>query len=117
YSESAGKAGCEGITVLEVLVASSIGMLVLLAMTSLTFYTARGFAAMGNYADLDRASRNALDQMTRDIRSSQYLVSSDTNQLIFNMGGTNTLRFTWNQNARTLTRYMSGEADRILLGQ
>ena len=54
-----------GTTLLELLVASGIGMAVLLAMMSLSYYTARSFAAMGNYADLDRASRNALDQMTR----------------------------------------------------
>ena len=106
-----------GTTLLELLVASGIGMAVLLAMMSLSYYTARSFAAMGNYADLDRASRNALDQMTRDIRTSSYLVSSATNQLVFNTTGTNTVTFTWNQGAQTLVRSKTGESDRILLGQ
>src|SRR2546422_8806677 len=93
-----------GSTLMEVLVASGIGMVVLLAMMSLSYYTARGFSAMGNYADLDRASRFALDQMTRDIRGSSYLISSTTNELVFNVSGATNLTFKWDPAARTVTR-------------
>src|SRR5881628_3156558 len=97
-----------GATLLELLVASGIGMAVLLAMTSLTYYAARSFAAMGNYAHLDRASRAALDQMTRDIRTSIYLVRSATNQLVFNTSCTTSRTFTWDPWSRTVTRSATG---------
>ena len=106
-----------GATLLELMVASGIGALVLLAMSSLSYYTARGFVAMGNYSDLDRKSRVALDQMTRDIRMCNYLVSSSATQLVFNYSGTTNLTYTWNSSARTLTRSMTGQADKLLLGQ
>ena len=91
-------------------------MLVLLAMASLSYFMARGFVSLGNYADLDRASKQALDQMTRDIRSTGYLISSASNQLVFNVAGPTNLSFSWNSSARTLTRSKTGEADRTLLG-
>ena len=116
-SQAKRLARSRGIGLIELMVASGIGMLVLLAMSSLSYFTARGFVAMGNYADLDRASRQALDQMTRDIRSTTYLISSTTNQLVFNLAGPTNLSFTWDPSARTLTRSVTGESDRTLLGQ
>ena len=106
-----------GATLLELLVATGVGMLVLLAMATLSYYMARSFVALGNYADLDKASRTALDKMTRDVRTASYLVSSTTNQLVFNVSGTTNLSFTWDSAARTLTRSLTGQPDQILLGQ
>jgi len=106
-----------GATLIELSVATGVGMVVLLAMASLSYYTARGFSAMGNYADLDRASRAALDQMTRDIRTSSYLVSSATNQLVFNVLGATNVSFTWDPSTRTVVRSKTGEQDKLLLGQ
>src|ERR1043166_3793980 len=109
--------GARGATgVLEMVVAFGIASLVLLAMSSISYFTARGFVALGNYADLDRASQRTLDQMTRDIRGSSYLISSTSNQLVFNYADSTNLTFTWDPAAGTLTRSKTGEPDRLLLG-
>ena len=91
--------------------AAGIGSVSFAAIYTLVFYLTRSFLAMGNYADLDKISRLALDQMTRDIRQAQYLVSSASNQLAFNVGGSNTLTFTYDSAARQLTRSKTGEQD------
>jgi len=97
--------------------AAGIGSVSFAAIYTLVFYLTRSFLAMGNYADLDKISRLALDQMTRDIRQAQYLVSSASNQLAFNVGGSNTLTFTYDSAARKLTRSKTGEQDKVLLSE
>src|SRR3954469_24959520 len=57
-----------GFTVLEFLIATTIGMMALGGAAALSVYTARSFAAMGNYMELDKNSRNALDKMTQIVR-------------------------------------------------
>src|SRR5437879_6109229 len=106
---------CRGSTLIETLVATGIAATVLAALCLLSMYASRSFAAMGNYSDLDRASRNALDRMTRDIRSASYLVSYATNQLVFNAGGATNLTFTWDPAARTVVRSKTGEPSTTLL--
>jgi hypothetical protein len=102
-------------TLVEVLVSSGVASIVVMAICLLSLFSARSFLAAGNYADLDRMSRNALDQMSRDIRMSSYLVSSTTNTLVFNVSGATNLTFTWDSGAKKLIRSKTGEQNRILL--
>lgn len=71
--------GNTGLTLMEMLVAMGIGSALLVVVGSLSLWSGRSFAAMANYADLDNASRNALDKMTREIREVQGLASYTTN--------------------------------------
>lgn len=57
-----------GWTLVEVMVAMSVGMLVLAAVGSTTVFCLRSFAGIYNYSDLDASSRRALDLMSRQIR-------------------------------------------------
>lgn len=100
-------------TLVEMMVAIGIGGIVLAAFASLSFYTARSLAAMSNYADLDRQSRNALDQMTLKIRSAERLTSFSTNEVLFLYQG-ETLKYTFNPSAKTLSE-TSGTQTRVLL--
>jgi len=61
-----------GGSLLEMMITSSVGMIVMAAVASLSLFTARSFVASGNYADLDRASFVALDTLSRDIRQSGH---------------------------------------------
>jgi hypothetical protein len=65
---------------------------------------------MGNYITLDRSSRNALDQMTRDIRRSRNLTSFITNQLVFVYSGTTNITYNYNPNSQQLTSWKTGDA-------
>lgn len=72
-----------GMTLVEILVATGVAGIVFMAVASMSLFTARSFVAMGNYADLDRASQNALDRMSREIRQTKGLVYYSQNVLVF----------------------------------
>ena len=103
-------------TLVEVLVAMGVGSVVLVAVGSLMFYTIRSFVALGNYNDLDQASRNALDVLSRDIRQTKSLKSYSPTHLTFNdKDGTN-LEFVWDANTRRLSR-IKGSEKQVLLSE
>ena len=64
-----------GMTLIETLVASAIGVLVLTVVAALSVHALRSFTAMGNYADLETKSRTAFDWITRDLRQATEVVS------------------------------------------
>jgi uncharacterized protein (TIGR02599 family) len=101
-------------TLVDLLVAIVIGSIVLLAFAQLTAYTGRSFAALTNYVDLDRHSRDALDQMVSKIRQATELTSYGTNRLQFDYQKTNTLIYTYSPSAKTLTETL-GAANKVLL--
>lgn len=92
----------------------SIASVVFAAMASFTIYTARSFVAIGNYGDLDRASRNALDILTRDIRESRSLSSYASNKLVFVANDTNALTFEFKKDTAQLIR-TKGTSTKVLL--
>ncbi len=100
-------------TLVEMMIAVGIGGVVLAAIASLSFYTARSMAAMSNYADLDRQSRNALDQMTLKIRSADRLTAFATNEVTFLYKGA-TLRYAFNTSDKTLTESYNGTTKVLL---
>lgn len=70
-------------TLVELLVAIGIGGILFVAVGTLAFYSARSFAALSNYVELDNYSRKALDQMSREIRQADKLVSGTDSRLEF----------------------------------
>lgn len=68
-------------TLAEVLLSIAVGAIILTALLSFTVYASRSFAAMSNYIDLEQKSQNALDNLTRDIRETQWLTNYTTIQL------------------------------------
>lgn len=112
---------CRAWTLTEMLITLGIGSLVMMAVMQTALFTARSFVAMGNYADLDRASRHALDTMSREIREAKavrYLGSS----LIFTNMDNSWFYYLWDQNNRIVSR-ISGQlgvpgarTERLLVG-
>jgi prepilin-type N-terminal cleavage/methylation domain-containing protein len=103
-----------GMTLTEVMVAMGAGCVILLVIGSLSLWCGRSFAAMANYADLDNASRNALDRMTRDVRQVDCLLSFATNQLTFRDFDDQPLQFRFDSSAKTLTRVKAGIPETLL---
>jgi prepilin-type N-terminal cleavage/methylation domain-containing protein len=108
--------GCAGLSLMEMLVAAAIGSLLLTAVAYLSLYSTRSFVALGNYADLDKLSRNALDIMSRDIRQSALLTAYQTNSLTFSNADGTTLIFNYDPSSRQVTRTLAG-ARSVLLTQ
>lgn len=107
-----------GMTLVEMLVAVAVGSLVLAAVGLLMLFTVRSFVALGNYNDLDQASRNALDIMSYDIRQTRALTTYATNQLIFTDYDGAPLIYVWNANPNALTlSRIKGAQTKVLLKQ
>jgi Tfp pilus assembly protein PilW len=106
--------GQAALSTVEFLVAIGAGMLVLLGLSQLTAFTGRSFAALRNYADLDKKSRNALDQMTSKIRQADELIDYATNRLVFSSQVTNRLSYVYDSRAKTLTETFSGATHTLL---
>ena len=95
-------------TLIELMVAMAVGLVILAVVGSLMLWSSRSFAAMANYADLDNASRNTLDILTRDIRQVNGLSAFTTNVITFTDSDNTPLKFTYNSVAKTLVRNKSG---------
>lgn len=108
-------------TLVEVMVATALGGLVVAAVMALTFFSARSFAALTNYVDLDNSSRNALDTMSREIRQADRLVSGDDHKLVFQhtdpTNGSFTVTYTYDPDTKQLVRRQQGVSEHKVLLQ
>jgi prepilin-type N-terminal cleavage/methylation domain-containing protein len=68
-----------GFTLVEVLISAALAGMVLAMVMGIFNYSGTSFAAMGNYSDLDRNSRKAVDLLSKQIRNSSGLSSFSTN--------------------------------------
>jgi hypothetical protein len=104
-----------GVTLVEMAIALGIGSIGLLIIASLSSFTARSFAGLANYTDLDRMSRNALDVMSQQIRQTRRLTEGTTNRLVFEDSDGGQLQYLYDPSAKTLRRIKSGEPTKLLL--
>lgn len=88
-------------TLVELMVATGLGSLVMLVLASLTLYSAKTFRSMVNYTDLNRESRKALDQMSREIRQSRGLLQRTPTTLVFNVND-GMLTYTYDEKNKTV---------------
>ena len=103
-----------GLSLIEVMVGATIGSILLAVIGSLVMFTARSFVAVGNYADLDRASRNALDVLSQQVRQCRALSGFTTNKLTLLDNDNGTLIFEYSPATKKLTR-QKGKATKVLL--
>jgi hypothetical protein len=106
-------------TLVELMVASGLGSLVLVAVLTLSLFSARSFAALTNYVDLDNFSRNTLDFVTREIRQADCLVAGDDHFLEFQhtdpySGALFNVRYAYSPETRQLVR-LQGSNRSVLL--
>ena len=92
-------------TLVEVMIATSIGTLILAAAGSLMVYNVRSLAALSNYADLDRYSRGAVDKLSQDIRQATNMVAFTSTELVFSSArGRSNISYTYFPDVRQLVR-------------
>src|SRR3989442_10560893 len=101
-------------TLVQLVVGSGIGSLVVMAACHMTFFSARSFVAMANYVDLELRSRNALDTMTREIRQSKGLASFNETNLTFTDFDLQSLQYNYDPSAGTLSRIKNGVSTVLL---
>jgi len=108
-------------TLLEILISTGLGGLLLAVVCEFTLFSTHSFAAMTNYVDLDQYSRKALDRMSSDIRQADRLTQFSTTNLVFQTtdpytGATNMLQLSYDPSHQTLTRSLNGEPTVFLTG-
>jgi type II secretory pathway component PulJ len=109
-----------GLSLVEVMISTAVGSMVLAAVGSMTLYGARGSAALSNYTDLEAKSRYALDVVSRELRQANAMVSFQTNLPVKSFTVTNSaqavgITLSWDSNARTVTLKRTGQAPVIAL--
>jgi len=67
------------LTLVEMLIATGIGALMLGIILALVAYAERSFAVTSSHVDLESKGRNALDKLTRELRQATAVISCDTN--------------------------------------
>jgi Tfp pilus assembly protein PilW len=103
-------------TLVEYIVAMGVGAVLLVALMQVIFYTGRSFAALMNYTELDRYSRNALDQMIYKIREADELKAFSSTRLVFTYWKTNELVYEYSARERKLTELLNGHPTTLLTG-
>ena len=115
---AAASSPCAGWTLIEFLVALAVSGLLLTVIATATVNTTRSVYALSNYSQLDQASRQALDTLTRDVRQTKSLSAwSKTNLTgiaVGNSGVNINFSYTYGAAAGTLTRTWNGQS-KILL--
>lgn len=115
YRTTSTKPGpISGFTLPEVLVASSLGLLVLLGVGLLSFYSSRSFVAMANYAELDQHGQLALDKISREIRQARQLTDYTATSLAFQDVDRIPVQFIYDSASRSLVRVSGGKTNTYL---
>ena len=101
-------------TLVEVMIATGLGSMVLGAVSLFTMYGARSSVAVINYTDLDAKSRYALDVISREMRQANALIDSQPNLPVKYLTLTNidqsaSIKITFDSSARTVTLEKTGQ--------
>jgi hypothetical protein len=101
------------------LVAVGLGSLLMVAVLSLAYFRTRSFSALTNYVDLDNYSRNALDQITKEIRQANALLGASEHKLVFEFtdpfsGAAYNVTYLYSPTGRTLTRIQGTQRKELL---
>src|SRR5262249_54011990 len=106
-------------TLAETMVGVAIFSIAGLALATIFLFSIRSYAAMANYAVLDQKNRQAMDELTYEIRQARKVVSYTTNgnasSLTITNGSGDQVTYTFNSTNQTVTRAASDGSSAILL--
>jgi hypothetical protein len=74
------------------------------ALATIFVFTIRSFAAVVNYADLDKENRIAMDKLTREIRSAKQVTGCTSNSLTILDENGSTVTYSFNPINQQMTR-------------
>ena len=105
-----------GYTLVEVMVAAGLFGIASLALGSLYLFGTTSFAAMVNYADLDKINRAAMDTLSKEIRGAQVVTGFTGDGLTLINGDGLSVTYAFNSVGRTLVRTASDGSSKTLVG-
>ena len=101
-------------TLVELMVASALGLVVATVIAMLAFFSTRSFVTMADYTEMNQRSQFALDKMSKEIRQTRQLTAFSTNSLTFANADGNPLSFTYSPTTRGLVRVSGGQTNTLL---
>lgn len=105
-------------TLVELLIVMFVSGILLAVVAALTVNTTRSIYAMSNYTQMDQASRQALDILTRDVRQARQLSTWSTTNINGTAVGASgaDVNFSYNYSAvsGTVTRIWNGQRTTLL---
>lgn len=106
---------CAGVTLIEMLFASAIGVIVVGTLVMVQLFANGSFASLYNYVTLDKQSLMALDTISRQVRQASAMTSFATNDVSFtNSVGGYGCRYVFDPSATTLTGITNGVTNILL---
>jgi len=105
-------------TIVEIMVAVAVFSISALALSSIFLFSIRSYAAMANYALLDQKNRQAMDQLTYEIRQARNVVGYSSNSTSSSLTITNgdglRVTYTFDSPNQQVTRTASGSSSTVL---
>jgi Tfp pilus assembly protein PilV len=109
----------QGWTLVEMMVAVGIFSLSSVGLMGLYLFSVKSMAAMYNYSLLDQNNRQAMDQLTREIRQAtkvlNYTTNSVTIQAANDDGSTSTVTYSFSPSTKKMLRTSSDGSSKALL--
>ena len=103
-------------SLVELMVAGTLGVLGMAAFLSYIVFSARSTAALDNYFDLNLHTQLAVDQMSQQIRQVQKLTACSTTNLTFQDYDGSVLEYNYDPVGQVLTRTKNGARQTLLTG-
>jgi len=108
------RAPCAGFTLIELMVASSLGLVLATVIALLSFFSTRSFVAMASYTDMNQRSQLALDKMSKEIRQAHSLTAYSKKSLTFANADGVPLSFTYKPSTKQLVRVCGTSTSTLL---
>jgi prepilin-type N-terminal cleavage/methylation domain-containing protein len=96
-----------GFTLMEFMVASGLFGIAGAALCTVYVFSAKGFLALADYAELDKINRNAMDTLTREIRQARQVVDVQANSITVINGEDHSITYNFDPTIQKLVRYDS----------
>jgi type II secretory pathway pseudopilin PulG len=103
-------------TLVELMIATALGVLGTAAVVSYIIFSARSTAALDNYFDLNLHTQLVVDQMSQQIRQVQKLTACSTTNLTFQDYDGGVLQYNYDPVGQVLTRSKNGARQTLLTG-
>lgn len=101
-------------TLVELMVAATAGLIVLGAFVAITLNVNTMMKSVGNYGDLDEHSRTTLDLLSRDVRNATAVsIASTVDELILTntFSGTTIITYNWDGSNVLSRRYQTANTN------
>src|SRR4051812_5291078 len=102
-------------TLVELLVAVGLFGITSMALCTTYYYSARGFASLANYGELDKINRIAMDTLTQEIRQARLVTDVATNSFSIINGDGLSVTYWFNPSLKQFVRTCSDGTSRVLV--